>query len=152
LGVSVVWLLNGDGANDDGNGLTASQVTPFAIKKSGQSPNRLALFERTLATIAPSARNPAAFQVRRSSPGLGYLEDDLLIVDQIAKPIDGDIVIARVTDMGSGAGATVVRRLFSPYLIDPDVEADVPILLNDGTRTSITGVVRASIRAPELMA
>lgn len=153
LRVSDVWLMNGDTDNHGPAGFSESDAVSWSgppIPGVPQSQSEAAL-QRTIRSLAPSARHPSTLKLRRNMPDFGLVAGDVLVIDLNSKAADGDVVVANVTDLTTGSGVTIVRRLFSPYLIAASITEREPSILADGTRTSIMGVVKASFRAPDIV-
>jgi len=151
LGVSVSYLIEGERPNRDVDGFSEPMVEPWAPPPSGgQRPDLKRDLTAIARELAPHARHPALFKLNFGLPDFGHLTGDILIVDLNRRAKDGDIVVATVTDLSTGAGSTIVRRLFSPYLISARLDEEQPVILADGARTVIMGIVCASFRAPDI--
>lgn len=151
LGVSDVWLMHGDRRNSAGTGFSESMAKPWAPPPpSGERPDRAFDHKAFLRALAPRARHASTFRLSVSLFDFGLIAGDVLIVDLNGKAVDGDIVLANVADLTTGNANTIVRRLFSPYLVSARLDEPDPVILADGTRTQIMGVVCASFRAPQI--
>lgn len=99
-----------------------------ALKKSGNA-------------VVPWVLKSRALEV------IGYLPDDVLLVDLNATPRDGDIVCAQHYDR-LGRAETMFRLYQKPYLTAPALSPITfrPLVVDDD-RVQIQGVVIASLRA-----
>ncbi len=143
LGVSTAWLIEGDTKRD-------SVSEPAATPWDGAPRDGATTQQALMRALAPNTRQPAAYRLNLSLPDFGYIAGDVLIIDLKGKAQDGDIVIARMADLSTGESQTLVRRLFSPYLISARVDEPHPVVIADGSRTSVIGVVAAMVRAPQM--
>lgn len=95
--------------------------------------------------IAPTARTPFAYELRRSHPSLALLRGDVLVIDSGAPPQDGDLVVVTMHD---GTPGCLIRRWHRPLLIshEPDDPAPVIELADDDQSLAIHGPVLAMFR------
>ena len=134
------------------HGFSESNVVAWEMPDPGGQRQDLALDRRRIVrALAPNAKNPATFRVLSPPNGFAYRRSDILIVDLNARSDSGDIVLATVADLSTGAGKTVIRRFLSPYLVSPDPDDDEQSLVVDGHRTVIMGPVVGSFRAPQVV-
>lgn len=116
----------------------------------GERPDLDDARRRLAQTLAPRAREPLLYKLSVTVATFGYLKGDVLVVDMKRPAKDGDIVLAQMMDLSDGSSSIIVRRLFSPFLISPSQDEPNPVIVADGARTKVTGVVAASFRAPQL--
>jgi len=153
LGVSAGWLLEGHVSNTP-TGLAEDQAEPWQLPAgSGQRPDVGIARRQVIRALAPHARSPETYRMSVTAAAFGLLKDDVLIVDlKGGDPKPGEIVLATVADLSSGAATTIVRRYMPPYLVSADPKENETPLVADGARTVIMGRVVASVRAPQLAA
>lgn len=152
LGVNFSYLAEGVSESRRPRTLPESEAESWDLPKpAGQRPDLIEQTAKLLTTLAPETRSPLAFRIFDAHPGFAIAADDIAIVDQSAPVQNGDMVLATIIDIGSGATTTVLRRLLSPYLVSADMESEQKPLLADGARTAIMGRVVAVFRAPQLM-
>lgn len=150
LGVSFSYLALGL-EEEISRGKDVSQATPWTPPTAGGERPDLEDARRKLPqTLAPSAREPSLYKLRISIATFGYMQGDVLVVDLRRPAKDGDVVLAQMMDLADGSSSIIVRRLFSPFLISPALEEPNPVIVADGARTKVIGVVAASFRAPQL--
>lgn len=150
LGVSLSYLALGEDESPKRLG-DQNQATAWAPPTSGgERPDLDDSRRRLPQTLAPNAREPALFKLSVTFGDLGYRKGDVVVVDLKRQAKDGDIVLARVMDLSDGSSTVILRRLFSPFLISAGLDENMPVIVADGSRTVIMGVVAASFRAPQL--
>lgn len=151
LGVSAAWLLEGHVSNQP-NGLAEHQAERWQLPPAaGQRPDVSDARRMLIRALAPHARTPETYRMGLTAAAFGLLEGDVLIVDlKGGDPKPGEIVLATVADLASGAATTIVRRYMPPYLVSADPKENETPLVADGARTVILGRVVASFRAPQL--
>jgi transcriptional regulator with XRE-family HTH domain len=149
LGVSFSYLALGE--EDTVRTPERDQATPWTPPSGGGERPDLDECRRKLPqTMAPNAREPALFKLNITVTELGYRSGDIIVVDLKKTAKDGDIVLAKVMDLSDGSSSLIVRRLFSPFLISSALDEQLPMIVADGARTTILGVVAASFRTPQL--
>lgn len=97
----------------------------------------------TLSQLAPSAKTPAAYQVNRHMPSLGYLPGDIVIIDLGSRSQNGDVVLANQVDR-LGNTRPLLRRLVGSHLA-PEY-ADQELLAASSATVAILGSVQGSFR------
>ena len=149
LGVSFTYLALGE--EEVGKKSERDQATPWTPPAGGGERPDLDDSRRKLPqTMAPNAREPAMYRLNLTFAELGYRKGDIIVVDLKKPATDGDVVLAKVMDLSDGSSRLIVRRLFSPFLISAELDEPIPMIVADGARTVILGVVAASFRAPQL--
>lgn len=149
LGVSLSYLALGE--EDAEREPEKDQAKPWTPPNAGgERPDLEDARRRLPQTLAPSAREPALYRLSVDIATFGYRQGDILIVDMKKPAKDGDIVLAQMMDLTDGSSSILVRRLFSPFLITPSLDERNPVIVADGARTKVIGVVAASFRAPQL--
>jgi transcriptional regulator with XRE-family HTH domain len=78
---------------------------------------------------------------------MGIVPGDVLVIDQNRRPKGGDIVIARITDLVTGAAETVLRRYDPPFIMTHSAKSGStrPETVDD-ERVIIVGVRAGLIR------
>lgn len=77
----------------------------------------------------------------------GLMPGDLLLIDDKAKPANGDVVIAQIYDWRVGGAETVIRLFAPPFLIRTNGTAqEMRPLMVDNERIVIVGVCTLSWR------
>lgn len=150
LGVSFSYLALGDEAEPTQK-RTKDQTEPWTPPTAGgERPDLDECRRRLPQTMAPNAREPALYRLNSTLREFGYRRGDIIVVDLKKPAKDGDIVLSRVMDLSDGSSSLIVRRLFSPFLISAELDEPMPMIVADGARTTVLGVVAASFRAPQL--
>jgi transcriptional regulator with XRE-family HTH domain len=153
LGVSLSYLVEGATGNEAPPGFAESDAEPWMPPRpQGQRPDLAEMQRHLPQMLAPSGRRLTTYRLRTAMPGFALLQGDVLIVDLNTPARQGDLVLATVVDLSTGAGTTLLRRYLPPYLVANDAAADAEMLVVDNHRTSIMGRVSASLRAPEMSA
>ena len=151
LGVSEVWLMNGERSNSERAGFHESDAAPWTPPPAkGTRPDQAVDTRVLFKMLAPTARSPATFKLAHSLPDFALMSNDILIVDMNSRAEDGDLVLATATDMQNATQTSIVRRLFKPYLISARLDEANPVLLADGSVVQIRGKVCASFRSPDV--
>ena len=151
LGVSFVWLTEGTEAGTPPRGFAMSVADPWEPKPSGERPDLHTPAEVLIKAVTPRARRGSTWRAKASAPLFGILTDDVLIVDLKRAAREGDIVLATVADLVTGAARTVLRKLATPYLLSPDPADKQAALVVDGVRTAVMGPVIAVLRSGDLV-
>ena len=151
LEVSPSWLISGDDwpqAHQSQSQGFSEPTARFCAQSDVAASGETQQIDSIARALAPTARHPSAYHLRRSFLGFGLLAGDCVIVDLNAKaPAAGELVLATVSNPSTGEAFTVLRRLLPPYLVASDLGDEGEILYADGDRTVIMATVVASFRA-----
>ncbi|MCF6368312.1 LexA family transcriptional regulator [Rhizobium halophilum] len=104
---------------------------------------------RTAVEAARGGRNGVEAWVMKGAAldGLGVMPDDILLIDQNARPKSGDVVLAQIVDYSAGTAETVMRLYQAPFLITHSMRLGPGRPEHvDEDRVSIAGVSVGSIR------
>lgn len=152
LGTSFMWLAEGSLPNDPPRGMRESAAEPWLPRPSGERPDLYRSPDDVISVVAPRARHGATWRCKTQAPLFGILPGDILVIDLKRTARDGEIVLANVADLNTGAASTVLRKLATPYLLSADPSDTAPPLVVDGARTVVLGPVVAVIRSADLAA
>ena len=150
--VEPAWLLSGvgpmaapkgsaQGANRQASSLRESEVTPFVPA----SPSAAKLVENLAASLAAGSRHIQTHTAQRDYAGYAILKGDLLIIGTPRKEVDGDLVVATLTDTTDGKGVTVLRQRVGDRLVPP---IQTRIADEEKLSTGILGTVISVVRSP----
>ncbi|MEL6233307.1 MAG: hypothetical protein AAFR46_02750 [Pseudomonadota bacterium] len=93
--------------------------------------------------LSPSAMHPIPMKTNRNFFGFSIRSGDVIIYDANGAAKDGDLVVGNVVDMKADTARTVVRRLFTPFLVPSGMSDSEPRLVVDDDRVSIMGPIVA---------
>lgn len=97
--------------------------------------------------LAPAATDPAVYVAgARPLAAFGIMPGDVLVIDRDRRPEAGDLVVATLTDPGTGERETVIRRLIDGLLLDADPTTAHPAIAATAEEVAIVGPVVASVR------
>lgn len=150
--VEPAWLLSGVGPmgapkggeqapDRQSTGFRESEVTPFVPA----SPSAAKLVENIAAALAAGSRHIQTFTAQRDYAGYAILSGDLLIIGTPRKEVDGDLVVATLTDTNDGIGVTVLRQRMGDRLVPP---IQARIFDEEKLSTGILGTVISVVRSP----
>lgn len=130
---------------------TASELRePEAVQYRSNEPQSVVASALQVLTRGRPSASPWVLK-SRALDAIGYLPNDILIVDLNLAAAAGDIVCAQAYNWANGQAETMFRLFEAPYLVgataDPGAHAVRRPLLVDNDRVIIKGVVVSLLRA-----
>lgn len=121
-------------------GMTEGEATPYAAGGDEVIARAIAAIQGGRNGIDPWLLNSRALE------NAGLLPGDILLIDQNADAVDGDVVCAQVLD-SAGRVETVMRVYEKPFLVTAtnDQALRKPLLV-DGDRVQLRGVMLTPLR------